>query len=482
MVGIFTQIEPICDALRNACHESDQNDISISFLSVNGDVSERALDELDPSFIYTTVLKEILVEIEFDNAERRDFTNFCRQEFNDNHHQLAIIDEVERKYLDHSPIWWYTRESFMYPILNRALRLMNIETIIKMGFFIRDLHRQIEQLHSEQFGGSHQSESFIVYQGQSFFKKDLEKIRTSKGGLVSFNNFLSTSISHNVSLDFAKRAGQRPDMIGVLFVMNIDPSLSTTPFADVTVASYYQEESEILFSMNSVFLINNVEPMGDNNRLWRVHLTLTSDTDLELRSLIDRIREETEESTGWYRLGRLLLKLSQSERAEEIYEMLLKQASDETEKATIYNQLGLVKDSKGEYTVAIHYYEKAIENLLKIVSSNDPTLATSYNNIGTAYECMGEYSKALEMHDKALEIRKRALPSNHPDLAQSYNNLGAVYYQLQEHRKALSCYEKGLVLFQDILPSNHPDLATVLNNIGGAYDALGGSLKRTRIL
>jgi len=36
-----------------------------------------------------------------------------------------------------------------FSIFNKALRTQNIDIILKMGFFVRDLHRQIEELHSK---------------------------------------------------------------------------------------------------------------------------------------------------------------------------------------------------------------------------------------------------------------------------------------------------------------------------------------------
>ena len=44
--------------------------------------------------------------------------------------------------------------------------------------------------------------------------------------------------------------------------------------------------------------------------------------------LTDRIREETEESTGWDQLGELLFKMGQSKKAQQVYEILLEQATE----------------------------------------------------------------------------------------------------------------------------------------------------------
>jgi hypothetical protein len=53
----------------------------------------------------------------------------------------------------------------------------------------------------------------------------------TNGDIMSFNNFVSTSKNRNVSLRFARNALLNADMVGIVFVMKIDLSKSTTPFA-----------------------------------------------------------------------------------------------------------------------------------------------------------------------------------------------------------------------------------------------------------
>jgi tetratricopeptide (TPR) repeat protein len=352
---------------------------------------------------------------------------------------------------------------------------MDADLIIKLGFFIGDLHRQIEQLHKEQFADPSSNKSFSVYRGQGMDKKQFEKIITNKGGLLSFNCFLSTSKDHKVSLGFAQRTTTNADMVGVLFVMTINPAQSTTPFASVIdVGCYAGDEDEVLFSMHTVFRIGNITPMGENHRLFRVELTLTSDNDKDLRELTDRIREETfPDVEGWYRLGQVLLKMHQSEKAQQVYEILLEQETEESAKAPIYNQLGRVKDEQGEYQEAIRFYEKALAIQQQSLPLNHPDLATSYNNIGVAYRKMGDYPKALSSYEKALAIRQQSLPPNHPHLASSYGNIGLVYENMGDYPKALSSHEKALAIQQQSLPPNHPDLASSYNNIGNVYAKMG---------
>ncbi|CAF1519460.1 unnamed protein product, partial [Rotaria sordida] len=95
-----------------------------------------------------------------------------------------------------------------------------------------------------------------------------------------------------ISLDFAQHAAINPDLVGILFIMQIDPAQSATPFASIREVSYFYTEDEMLFSMHTVFRICDIKPMTENNRLYEVILTLMSDVDEDLCALTDSIRDE----------------------------------------------------------------------------------------------------------------------------------------------------------------------------------------------
>ncbi len=468
--GVYTDITHICEALKQTAQDCDQNSVSISFVKSTDGASNEKLDQLDQSFMYTQILKEILLTIDFEQSHINEFLTYCRKQFVGNTIELKNVDKIQKEYRLHQPIWWYTYDCFLYSMLNRALRMMEVDLIIKMGFFVRGLHNHIAELHTEQYGGHHGSDSFIVYRGQGLSQTDFDQLKKTQSGLLSFNNFLSTSENRNVSLDFARRTMNITSLVGVLFVMKIDPSISATPFANVRNDSYYQEEEEILFSMHSVFRIGQVKQIDKNDRLWQVDLTLTSENDPQLHALTKCMQEETKGSKGWLRLGKLMIKLGHFDKAEELYEILLQQTTNEGEKAHLFHQLGWIKDDQGKHAEAIEFYEKVLEIRQKTLPANHPSLATSYNNIGAVYDNMGEYSEALSYYEKALEIKQKTLPANHPDLATSYNNIGLVYKNMGEYSEALSYYEKALEILQKTLPANHPSLATSYNNIGGVYD------------
>ncbi|CAF5227846.1 unnamed protein product, partial [Rotaria magnacalcarata] len=124
-------------------------------------------------------------------------------------------------------------------------------------------------------------------------------------------------------------------------------------------------------------------PTPDNSRLWEVQLTITDESDPQLAGLTDYIKEEID-GEGWGRMGQLMLQVGHFDQAEELYNELLKGASDDSDRAHIYHELGRVKWQQGQYEKEIEFYEKSLEIYRKTLPEDDASLAPTYSNIGLA--------------------------------------------------------------------------------------------------
>jgi tetratricopeptide (TPR) repeat protein len=509
--GMFSQIDELCKSLKRDTRSCEYNMISISILR-SIDSSNRDLNELDQSFMYSQLLKEILLDMNYDDDSKKKLVDFCRHQYYDSASELKIIDEFDQEYHKHSPIWWYTRECFTYHMLNRALRTQDIEVIINMRFFLLHVHEQIRTLHAETPISSIPS---TVYRGQGMSKTETEVLKVSKGGLLSFNSFLSTSVNRELSLLYAESAAQNPDLDGVLFRINIDPTINVAPFASVNEHSYYGHvEEEILFSMHTVFRIGDIKLL--ENKVLEIDLTLTTDDDPQLRILTDFLRKEISTKPIWMRLAHLLEKMGKFDKADEIYQMQHRLVLDDDVASfvEVYVKLGRVKQLLGDYKNALSYFEKAVElvqqnsciekyivcqlyvefGLFKHVmedysaaltlfqkaqdiceeyfSSNPVILADIYHNLGLVYHDMHEYSKSLLFYEKSLEISEKYLPENHIGMSNTYNGISQTYRCLGEYSTAISFLQKVLVIRLKTLPPDHPAIATIYNNIGVLYSTM----------
>ncbi|CAF2072274.1 unnamed protein product [Rotaria magnacalcarata] len=244
--------------------------------------------------------------------------------------------------------------------------------------------------------------------------------------------------------------------------MTIDPSKTSTSIIAngmIDKHSALPQEQEILFIMHTVFHVVEITQTTRNSRLWEVQLIITDESDPQLAHLADRIKEEIS-GRGWHRMGgQLMLKVGYFDQAEEPYNELLENASDDSNRAHVYHQLGVMHYHQCKYQQAVTFYEKDLEISGKTLSADNPQLGARYNNIGLVYNNMGEYSNALEFYEKSVKIKQISLPPTHSDLTTSYNNIGGVYSSMDEYSKTLEFYEKLHQIYGKALPPTHPELA-----------------------
>ena len=73
-----------------------------------------------------------------------------RQKYAGNEAELVYVDEFEAYYDTINAIFWYTRDTFLYRILNKALRQQDIDTIYSIRHFVKDLLVEMKKLHASQ--------------------------------------------------------------------------------------------------------------------------------------------------------------------------------------------------------------------------------------------------------------------------------------------------------------------------------------------
>ena len=468
--GVLTEIQPICEAIQQLAQELNKNTIPADIMNTDSSLVEKIPHKSNLAFLYGKILEKILLTIYYDKQDFDKFIQYCRKVFANNERELIRVAAFEQRYHNHTPMYWFTSQPFLYAMVNRALRTMDVNVIIKLSFFISDLLRQIDQLHKEQFGSCSSNQSFTIYKGQMIDKKFFEKIAESNGNLLQFDTFLSTTKCRDIALLFVDTDSRNPDLFSVLFVIKVDPNQSITSFASTVDCGYCGEsEDEILFSTHSIFRVENI--LHKDNSFYQVELSLIDNSISP--QLDDQIREVTSpHETGWAQLAAVLMKMGELQKAQQVYKILLEQEIHEDAKGLIYNQLGIIKAGLGEYSNAIDFYERSIKIEERLTPANHGNLTESYNNIANVYDNIGDYSRALSYLEKALTVQQQSLPPTHPNLVRSYNSIGATYLNTNTYLKAFSYFEKALAIQQQTLPPNHLEFASTYDNIGQVHKGI----------
>jgi tetratricopeptide (TPR) repeat protein len=409
--------------------------------------------------------------MEHNLTAKNELIDVCKKQYPNNSKQLAIIDEFENSYHCSKAIWWYTRESCLYRILNKALRVQNIDVFFAFRFFIKDMFKSLSEEH-KKFKHPLTGQFSRVYRGQVISTDEFDRMQKSIGEFISINSFFSTSRNRKRALEFASNVMPTGGIRQILFDIQVDIRLSTKPFADVTKLSYFKEEEEIIFMLGSVFRITNVI-YSKPDHVWVAELMLCNENDHDLRDLFAYHKERIgKDLSNVVSLGDILFKMGEFDKAKQYYNRILNELSTiNLSAASCYFGLGNVAIEQDEYPAALAYHLKALDIKKKFLAGNDSNLASSYNQIGAAFRRLCVYDRALEYTNIGLKMRLECLDSNDVDLAQSYRDIGLAYHRLSENGLALKNFTKAHEIYVKVLPENHPDIAENLSYIGYVYNA-----------
>ncbi|CAF1300706.1 unnamed protein product, partial [Didymodactylos carnosus] len=204
-------------------------------------------------FIWFQLLLDILLRLPRNMADMSDMVDVARAYYDTDPVESDKINEFERTYRSSQAIWWYTNDSFVYRLLNRAFRTQDIRIIFAFRLFICDLFTQLAQV-AQVAKETTQTAPFTVFRGQFIPIDELETIKNNVGGLISTTTFLSTTLDLYVAFIYAGNGSRLPTHASVVFEIIVnnagnDSQLLERPYALIAQYSDKQDEREYLFSM-----------------------------------------------------------------------------------------------------------------------------------------------------------------------------------------------------------------------------------------
>ena len=441
--------------------------LTINIFNVNNK-KDQSTTGLNGNFIHSLLLIDVLIRMKSIESDKQQLIQLCKKEYQTNNAELILVREFEKDYRSDKALWWYTRDTFLYKMLNKALRVQNIDLLFLFRFVIGDIYQQLKQ---------YQQESPIrVYRGQVMSIDELNTLRQSINNFISINSFFSTSTNRHKALHFLNSSEITSDLCRILFIIDADPRVvKSKPFADISSLSEFSNECEVLFMIGSIFRLIKIEKMK-NEKVVMIHMELCGDDEHDLKELFDHMKNKYgggNEEVNLHSFGKVLYRMGKYDLAEKIYHRLLSELPpNDPSLGDLYWNLGVVTSNKSAYDSSLEWFQKSLVIHERKGSSNYVNIGNLYNWIGNVYRGKHELDRALENYQKAIELFRNANNEDHPSMANFYNNIAIVYYEQKKYTEALDFYKKSLSIQKQHLPSNHPDIASSHNNIGNVYSDL----------
>ena len=416
-------------------------------------------------FICFQLLISCLIRIKSNAKDKNELFSICQEEYQGNETELDVVREFQENYASDRAIWWFTRESFVCRLLNKAFQVLNADLLYYFHFFIRDIQQQLKE---NKF-----SSPIRTYRAQLMPYKEYQLIKFSIGELISINTFLPTIPNRERALEIIQNVDEPSDFRRVLFEIEADPRLhDVKPFSNISSLNYFYGIDIIFFMPGTIFHTTDIQKEGG---VVIIKMETCSDSDQKVKSTIDNMKTECFHKEGnLLSLGYILIRMKKFDLAEKCLTRYMDETSDDLQSmARCCQGLGSIAMKNQDYESSVNWYNKALRINQSIYGFDDPETASDYNTIGYVYTKKGSYYDAIESYTEALHILIRTLGKDHPKVGVCYKHMGYAYEMDRKYSEAIDYYQKALLIRQRTLFTDHPDVAKLYIHMGSAYTSAG---------
>lgn len=452
----------------------DENEISVNIYNLKEKSISGNQSDANQRFMWMYSFMDMLLQISqslpssIGNVEKEELVKKLRTISGSNEISMRELNKFEEEYSPNKAIHWYTRESPLYSVLNKALREKDLNLLLPFRFFISDIYKQLLYEHQRsEYVSNRTLSSFTVYRAQFMTPHTVLRIKNSINGYLSVNSFLSTSLNKNVVLSFIDKQNKESNknLQSVLFEIQIDPNLRTLPYADISKYSMFSTEKEVLFSPGTILKIQSIDEKSMGNDTCIMRLKLCSEDEDELNNVLSHWKQNIGLEPNLASFGWLIMQTYQLDQVEGFYKMLLENLPrGDLMTSDCYNGLGNAYLEQNRFKDAINCHKKAI-GISQQMANDQKWLAKNYSYLADAYKSNNETKFALKYYKKALENFEKVYSKAHRDTARCYSNIGTMYQKEYNYDEALESFEQALKLNEEINFNDTRNLITILKSL-----------------
>ncbi|CAF4418969.1 unnamed protein product, partial [Rotaria magnacalcarata] len=437
--GVFVKLKDLIDQIQfdQKKRNTNQTNEELPFHIFNStNAHERSSTGMNGQFVHSQVLIDCLLGMQSTTTLKNELVAICEKAYKGNSAVLGTLREFKQSYSFDRAIWWYTRDSFLYRIMNKALREQNIDLLFLLRFIISDMKQQLKKYQC--------SSRLKLYRGQLMSMDELEMLNNSRGQLISINSFLSTSVKREVAYNFLMNSIHADDTARVLFEIVVDPKVGDIKsFANVKLLSYFPQEEEVLIMLGSIFKLG-LEWYSKSLKTKKKK-SVTNNPEIGKSYVnISRIHRKKDN---------LDLAMESLKKALRIFERVYD--DEHLVVADCLNSMGYIYMTQKNPERAMDCFQKALTIDEKHFTACHARLGILHNSLADAHRGLQEYEKSLEHANTALKIFGKSLPTRHHHVGWSFEIMGNVYEEKKEFVEALKHFRQAESNYCSTLPTNH---------------------------
>lgn len=466
IIDVCTTLNALCTSIREQIDLVERQLEAFKFF--DHQQATKDLSKQSGEFLWFQLFNHVIVRLSRNQQAKLQMIQVCRHYYRGHTEQLRLIDEFERDYRPEEAIRWYTKQSFLYKLVNKALRSEDIDQLHTFRLFIGDLSESLAREHEKIL--SSDEEILTVYRGVQLDREEFDKLKENQDKPIATNGYLSTSRLRLLALEFAKKPSKRTNIIPVLFEIQCAAKElgKTVIFADIAKFSDFPGEQEVLFDLSATFKLESIEQVGE---IQLIKMSATKDGDAITKYYIEGIQRDTEENSVVIVFGILMYKLAEYDKSQKYFEKLLRDPNGE-DVASIECHMGRALDLKGENNTAREYYDRAYDRMMRAEPARVRDSAHVLNNIGDLLGRQNKCDEALRYCQRSLGILEKYYPYGHMVMAHPLNNIGNILSAQNRYDEAIEYHQRALKIRETYYPSGDISIALTLNHIGNILSRL----------
>ncbi|UJR17422.1 hypothetical protein I4U23_004317 [Adineta vaga] len=465
LVGPFENLYELINRLRKDILLTYTNDLSINISSLYENKIDQTLTNLSGNsltiFCYRYLISHLIEQRNNMNMDelKQIMLNQCRLEYKNFPNELFRIHCFDKSCSNDTILNWYTKDSFLYRLLNKAFRTRNISYMCKFLYIFIGLYNKFEELTIKQ----KEIGPLTVYRGQVLNPNDLKRLQSNIEPLISTNTFMSTSRHEQTARAFIIGAP-----LSALFKIHI-PHITNErfrPFIDISSFSSMPHENEILFFVGTIFRIDSIQQ--EDTSTWIVELTLDSEIVEHIENLIDDFQKHMPIFKNNHSL---FMKTDDFRLILRYYYLLTNERfiSNNSCLNMMYIYIAFIFSNLGCFQKAIDIYKTYLR--ISHISIDNSKSVVIHMIIGYLYYHLSRYEDAFLFYGIVLSL----LDETNLLTIELYNHIGDVWNNINNIEHAVSCYQHALHI-AEINKISKPELDQKIHDLANQNSTNENSL------
>ena len=470
IVGIFDEQQSLKESIVRTVRAIEKQAALFFIYSPEKQKSNHNLSEESGSFLWFQLMKISIQKMRADSTQKsedgtakEEMLSRCRMYYRGNMKAINQIDEA---------ISWYTRDSFIYRLINKALRTEDVAALYDYRFYIADLCKCLAENFNILLDYTPLT-TFKLYRSVKQSRTELQRLQDGVGQLISMNTFLSTTRNRSVAEAYAGVDGKSrvpSDFESVIFEITVDVLADNTCVADVSFYSPFKDEEEVLFDFAAVFEIETVT-FDSASSSWICKIVATDKGKAIAKEYMELQLHEIDKEDAAILFGTILLQMGKHKKAKEFFSNLKDQIL--TNNPDVIHRLGYTYYGLDEHQEALEHFGRARNMYLNKEPPDFEKAAKVATHMGNAHTFLCQYNEALICQTESLNLYEKAGMIEQLPVVRTLVGLGEVYNCMGKNESSLQCCQQALNIARRLVPFDHPSLGSAYMYVAEALCRLG---------